>query len=730
MPGLTTWLVIVLMVVACTLLGRLATEPFIRSRGPFQGDWLALAFTSITFGVIILGWITLLLAELGFFSITLLSGLWLALVVVLAVIMRRGTRQRDVSEPDEPDLEEPAHEQGAGFAGSSLKVPGWLQYALLGLWLIMAVWLFFRPHQYVLGAADAGVYVNLAASIADSGGILIDDPTLMALDEALQSSLLRTIPGDGLAHEIAPQYILPGFFVEAEPAGRITPQFYPLHPVWQAIAYALGGVQAALLMSGLWAILGSLSIYLVVREIAGWPVALLALVGLSLSAMQIWFARYPTTEMLTQFLLWAGLWATMLWLQNRRPRALWGLLGGLALGQVFLVRIDTYFLLLIPLVLYLWLRWSGRWRRDHWIFFIPIVALTAHSLLHAVIQSAPYFFTTFQYGIGLLGRNWLLPVGSILLGSALLLILHRNRQEMGRLARYRRPLAWLAVALLLLLVAYGWFIRPYAGVDPINYEYWYGGGQIPVTLDRENLIRLGWYLSPLGIALATAGICQMILTVNRQTAVLLGTGLIFSLLYIWKIQANPHQIYTMRRYVPAVLPFAIVATGALFGWLFSRRQKWIQVAGLFLAIGWLVSLGLAARGFVRQVDHQGIMAQLESIDNLLEPASILIFYEQTAITKGDTLGTPLRFLFGHDVYSVRDLETLDTAALARMMTRWRDSSRPVYWVGDSAILENQGLTLGTPVQVNIATQQLEGVYDRKPSKIIEPRWQLDIIPIN
>jgi 4-amino-4-deoxy-L-arabinose transferase-like glycosyltransferase len=724
------WLALLLMVVACILLGRLAAEPFIRSRGPFQGDWLALAFISITFGVIILGWISLLLAEVGFFSITLLAGLWLALIVVLAVIMRRGTRQKDVGELDRPDLEEPAHEQGAGIVGSSMKVPPWLQYALLGLWLIVAVWLFFRPHQYVLGGADAGVYVNLAASIADSGGILIDDPTLMGLDEALQSNLLRTIPGDGLAHEIAPQYILPGFFVEAEPAGRITPQFYPLHPVWQAIAHALGGVQAALLMTGLWAILGSLSIYLVVREIAGWPVAFLSLVGLSLTAMQIWFARYPTTEMLTQFLLWAGLWATMGWLRDRRPRSLWALLGGLALGQVFLVRIDTYFLLLIPLVLYLWLRWSGRWRRDHWYFFLPIVVLTAHSLLHAVIQSAPYFFSTFQYGIRLLGRNWLLPVGAILLGAVLLLILHRNRREMGRLTRYRRPLAWLGVTLVLLLVAYGWFIRPYAGAGAINYDYWYGGGQIPVSLDRENLIRLGWYLSPLGIVLATAGICLMILTVNRQTAVLLGTGLIFSLLYIWKIQANPHQIYTMRRYVPAVLPFAIVATGVLFSWLFSHRQKWIQVAGIFLAIGWLFSLGLAARGFVRQVDHLGIVTQLESIDNLLEPASILIFNEQAAITKGDSLGTPLRFLFGHDVYSVRDLETLDVDALVGMMNRWRDSGRSVYWIGDSAILKDQGLILGQPVQVNIASQQLEGVYDRKPSEIVEARWQLNIIPVN
>ena len=296
---MSTWLAILLIVVACGLLGRLTAELFCRSRGPFQGDWLALAFASITLGVIILGWLSLLLAELGFFSITLLSAFWLALVVGLALYLRRGTHQREVSETAGAALEKPLLWERADIARGSLKLPGWLQYVLLGLWLVAAVWLFFRPHQYVLGAADAGVYVNLAASIADSGSILIDDPTLMELDRDLKPALLRTLPGDGLAQEIAPQYILPGFFVEAEPAGRITPQFYPLHPVWQAIAYALSGVQALLLMTGLWAIFGSLSIYLVVREIAGWPVALLTLVGLSITAMQIWFARYPTTEMLT-----------------------------------------------------------------------------------------------------------------------------------------------------------------------------------------------------------------------------------------------------------------------------------------------------------------------------------------------------------------------------------------------------------------------------------------------
>ena len=124
------------------------------------------------------------------------------------------------------------------------------------------------------------------------------------------------------------------------------------------------------------------------------------------------------------------------------------------------------------------------------------------------------------------------------------------------------------------------------------------------------------------------------------------------------------------------------------------------------------------------------MAQLESLDDQLEPASILFFNEPAAVTSGDVLGTPLRFLFGHDVYSVRDLEKLDTDALASMMARWRDDGRPVYWVGDSAILEDLGLTQGQPFQLNITSDYLEGLYDRRPSEVIEARWQLNFIPVD
>ena len=170
-----------------------------------------------------------------------------------------------------------------------------------------------------LGGADAGVYVNLGANIARTGAILIHDPTLAALDPSLYPSLLRPLPPG----ELTPYYLMPAFYVPATPAGLIIPQFYPLHPVWQAVAYALGGLRAELLMTPLWGFLGALAVYFTTRRLWGWRAGMLALAALSVTALQVWFARYPTTEMLTQYLLWTGVWALIAWMDKQEPRGLW-----------------------------------------------------------------------------------------------------------------------------------------------------------------------------------------------------------------------------------------------------------------------------------------------------------------------------------------------------------------------------------------------------------------------
>ena len=111
------------------------------------------------------------------------------------------------------------------------------------------LWLMLRPHQFITGAADAGVYVNLGANIAKMGSIVIHDDVLADMDPTLQQAFLRPID-----NPIANSYVFPAFFVMNGGTGEIVPQFYPLHPVWQAVVYDFGGVSAELLLPGLWGV--------------------------------------------------------------------------------------------------------------------------------------------------------------------------------------------------------------------------------------------------------------------------------------------------------------------------------------------------------------------------------------------------------------------------------------------------------------------------------------------
>ena len=47
--------------------------------------------------------------------------------------------------------------------------------------MIAAAWLYFRPHESIMGGADAGVYVSLGAEIAQHGSFRLVDEALAAL---------------------------------------------------------------------------------------------------------------------------------------------------------------------------------------------------------------------------------------------------------------------------------------------------------------------------------------------------------------------------------------------------------------------------------------------------------------------------------------------------------------------------------------------------------------------
>lgn len=713
--------VLMLLVVggACGGLGWLMFQVIRGRNQTIAIDWLEAGFASLGLGIAIMGWLVVTLAELGLFSLAALGVGWLVLALLLAWwLWRQGISwQLDYYKPHSSHL-------------------------ILLLWLPVAGWLFLRPHESIQGGADAGVYVSLAANIAYTGQILVHDPALADLNPVLVPAFLRPLPDLNFAEA----YQFPGFYASDTP-GELIPQFYPLHPVWQAVAFAFGGDPVsgtfqALRLVGIWALLGSLAMFFTVRRLAGLGAAWLALAAITANALQIWFARYSVTESLSQYLLWTGLWAFGLWLEGvleRESRPQWGLLAGLMLGSTQLARIDMFFVLALPAAafLYLWLRPQTTRLGQHVAFFLPVLLLTTHSVIHALWQSRPYFFDTFGYIFRYSQRNPEPVLLGVLGLGAILLVGWSGRGRWRLPDQWIKSLQWVLSGGVLLWGLYGWFLRPaWEGIS--QSTDWFSESARPV-LDAINFWRLGWYLGPLGIGLAVVAMAWLVLRLDRRTLAWFAVGFFFSLLYLWRAQASPHQIYVMRRYVPVVLPFFLSAAAIFLAYLIDfpslltwrLKNKW-QVAqsgaGILLSLIWLGGLLWLAQGFVTQVDHVGLTQQLAHLDAQLPTEAILIFNDAAAVGQADFVGTPLRFIFERTVFVWRDAAATDVATLRQQLRHWQEQGHSLYWTavpgGHPWPFTDTPLPPATPY--SITTQALEGSYEHRPQQINNIQWNLEL----
>lgn len=590
-------------------------------------DWLEGAFVSFAMVVIFTGWVGVLLASFGRFS---LPGITAVLLIVSGLLF---LWQRPLPRP----------------SFRPLTRADWLLLCLLPLFVL----LYFRPHEYILGSGDAGGYMNIAATLVQTGDFIIHDEWTPVLREYADVTLRQQPP------QWQTRYLqFVGWYIDDHDPARLIPQFFPFHPVLLALGMALGGLYGGFLVTPLWGVLGLVAVYLLTRKMFDANIALLAAFLVGITPTHIFFARYPTTEPLTLLLVFAMLLAWQRLWDDHPADPLWGVFGGLALGAANLTRIDLPLLVVLVAVFCVVRWWRGGWSPAWTYFVITAVLLLIHAVISAIWLNWPYTWNTYGSVWRLLRNSGVLTAVSVAglfgivgiavvwwrgwLAGAYWLRLHQSR-----------ALRWLLVIAVVGLSLFAYWGRPI--VQPIRYyPTWPSGNSVPV-LDGENWVRLGWYLTPLGLALATSGLGWIILRrLEMRLGLFLSVGVLTTVQYVYRIFNTPYHIYAMRRYVPVVIPVLMIFTAvALFVIFRYRGQRWARLGGAALTTLLVAGLLFQSRYVLPRSDHTGAVAQLTAFHDLLDPQALIIISEPPESDFADRVGTPLRFLWGHDVATIR-----------------------------------------------------------------------------
>jgi hypothetical protein len=555
----------------------------------------------------------------------------------------------------------------------------------LGL-LCLAIAMFGRPSEIVFNSADSGVHVNIAMRIVETGSILSFDPDFQHIDRWEQQKLFLPVP---LTEARNPKPF-ECFWVWNFKRGVLFPNLFTLLPLWLALAYKLGGFPALFYFNILLGLLSTLLLYFVgVKLFESRWVGFGAAVLLTVSMAQIWLVRSPFSEVFVQLLILGGIWllAHGMELKSRSICAF----AGMTFGLTLFVRPDSV-LVLAGLALSIFLFGLARKAGNADLVFPQEVFLSGLkitsicALIYSVVFSYLYLISVLD-AMKKGSHQWGdLVVVVIFLAVALALVLKFERlhswvQDWNTSKRDKLILGiW---TLLALSIGYLWLVRPFlppyvyqptmSFYDKISFRFY----------DELNLVRLGWYLTPLGLGLACAGCFLFTRRIfEKKGAWLLPFAsllLVFAGFYLYKSRARPFNYGVIRRYIEIVIPAAVLfaaLTLESIGTFLSKRfaPKVGQLVGgiLFLVVvAWQFHLAMPVlfkQEFKGSYEQIGILAEKNAA------ADILLFEDGNF---KNYLPGPLKFIFHKSVYALQT-QMPDPQAFDRLMEEWQGQGKRVH----------------------------------------------------
>lgn len=701
MTAITTILIAIFILLVP---GYSTVRAFLRVRG--EGlDWTLpeAMFTIVATSILVVSWLGLLLAETGVFSIGwLLAGVMAYGVILWGLFWRRPEAARQPIGCEDGISFGPGTPPGSTpFGARAAPVENVFDFShfprpqvgleLLGVVavLVLAAVLFVQPFDYIIGGLDSGVYVNTGINLAKTGSIIIHDRGIAGISSSEADLFFQ------------PGAVFPGFTIADPASGTVQPHGFHLFPVWIATLYSVGGIKAGLLATPLFGLLGVLGLYFVGRRLFSVPVGLLASFLLAISVGQIWFSRFPVSEVMVQFLLLSGCYLFTLSVDNR-SRFL-GLLAGASLGMAHLVKIE---LILLPVSVlgFALLAWAaGRFRGEYWYVLAGYLIMLAHATTHAVLVANNYALAQ-VVGVFLPAINSLLP-GDLELPASLLTrqaFTVADALQAGRLAaavivlgavcltairliarrwpspspRVRETTELLLFGAVVGLAAYAWFVRPYyPPADP-------GLPQMTAAAEvnnRSSLVRLGWYISPLGVLLGLAGFVKAATAeVNARFLFFIIIVMPTSLLLLYNSFITPVHFWAGRRFVYTVIPtFLLLAAYAIYDLKKSGALRWkANIVLASLVIAFVLTMLRPIAPFLAHVDYACASAQLGDLASVFPENSVVLFEYSL---ESHMFSTPLEYVYEKEMLMLgRGAES--DARFPALVRRYLDRGTRVFWI--------------------------------------------------
>lgn len=533
-----------------------------------------------------------------------------------------------------------------------------------------------HPTENITGANDEGIYAATAVNLSRTGNYWLHASALTDLPSSFRPWIIKSDPA--MANRtLRPPARFPRYhtclFLSGGQTDRLASQFPAGFPTLLASLHSVFGLRSLRAANPLLLVFAAILTAWVTTLWLGPIAGILAYAVALWLPLDIWIGNSLYAEPLL-----GCLWLlTVIGFAYRDEFPITsGLLVGSSTGLSIAVKIDALPIFVITLLVLSVLALSHR--RFAFVALGSIVAAGIVSVVSWLTFDPGYGRTTLASLLET-NRRPLIVASAVVIVTALITALAWQKLKAwwatplrGTVQRY---VLAAGAGTALCLAAYAYFVRPDPAV-PDHFYYWPQGGDIR-SFREETFVRLGWYWTRSGLALATIGACLCLTQLRFTWQVLLAAvAALFLVSFCYDLRNNPIQPYGMRRLLPYGMPMLVIGATAAAPLLLRRRPSLAKATGAIIAVGLLSAFFATNDRMNRRVEYPGLEKQLAELSARLPHNSVVLTRELGPFSR---LATPLEFIFQRPCVLVRTSRSSWFQGGAKQAIRqWQKSGRAVF----------------------------------------------------